>query len=301
MELPQTQAKTQMNLKRSNSSGPRVLLTGTNPWPVVPRLVLALCAASCDVGVVYPNQNYPEREVEEVGDVFDYNGRSPLKSLQTAIDSFDPDIVVPTCDRSVEHLHELHAISQSQGERGRKTATLIERSLGSPEGFPIVSSRFDLLKIAQSEGILVPRTASMTSAAEFRQWSTESTAPWVIKADGTWGGQGVRIVRNMDEAQRSVEEFTQGIGFLNLAKTLLLNRNRDWVLSEWRQSRPPVVAQSFINGRPANCAVVCWQGNVLASVAVEVITARSATGPATLVQLVRKMSAKQGETMARNP
>ena len=90
----------------------------------------------------------------------------------------------------------------------------------------------------------------------------------------------------MAEAQRSVEEFTSGVGFLSLAKTLLLNRNRDWVLSEWRHARRPVVAQSFINGRPANCAVVCWQGNVLASVAVEVIEARSATGPANMVRLV---------------
>jgi len=224
--------------------------------------------------------------VDEVGYVFSYNGYAPVESLQNAIDSFGPDIVIPSCDRSVQHLHELHAICSSRGPECLKTGELIERSLGNPAGFPTVSSRFELLKIAQLEGILVPRTASVENNAEFTGWSGGSAAPWVIKADGTWGGQGVRIARSMAAAERSVEEFTKGAGFLSLFKALLLNRNWDWVLAEWRHSGRPVVAQSFIHGRPANCAVVCWEGNVLASVAVEVIQSRGATGPATLVQLV---------------
>jgi ATP-grasp domain len=82
---------------------------------------------------------------------------------------------------------------------------------------------------------------------------------------------------------------------------LLLNRDRDWALYDWKQSRRSVIAQSMIDGRPANCAVVCWQGKVLAGIAVEVIKARGATGPATVVQIVqgREMIAA-AETLARH-
>jgi predicted ATP-grasp superfamily ATP-dependent carboligase len=48
-----------------------------------------------------------------------------------------------------------------------------------------------------------------------------------------------------------------------------------------------VIAQSFIDGRPANCAVVCWRGKVLAGIAVEVISAQGSKGPATIVQVVQ--------------
>jgi hypothetical protein len=261
-------------------------LTGTNPWPVVPRLVVAFRTAGCEVAVLYPNQSHRVREVEGIGNVFCYNGRSPLHSLKTAIESFDPDIVIPSCDRSVQHLHDLHAICRAQDGPSGKTAALIERSLGSAEAFSIISSRNELLRIAQSEGILVPKTAAITSDSDLQLWSARSAPPWVIKADGTWGGQGVRIAHHRADAERFVEEFSRGAGILSLLKNLLLNRGRDWVMCDWRNSRHSAVAQSFIQGRPANCAVVCWQGKVLASIAVEVIEARGTTGPATMVQLV---------------
>jgi hypothetical protein len=44
--------------------------------------------------------------------------------------------------------------------------------------------------------------------------------------------------------------------------------------------------QRFVPGRPANAAVACWQGKVLASVMVEVLASIGATGPATVVRVI---------------
>jgi len=239
-----------------------------------------------NTAVLCPTPGHPVQKISSVGRIFRYNGLAPIDSLRRAIEAFDPDIVLPSCDRAVQHLHELHTISQSRRSAGRRIASLIERSLGSPNGFPIVSSRCELLKIAQSEGILVPKTTTIENEADLRLWNAKSEPPWVIKADGTWGGQGVRIVNNASEANRFFLEFSQRRSTVNLIKRLVLNRDRDWVVFDWRHSRRSVIAQSIINGRPANCAVVCWKGKVLAGIAVEVIKSCGVTGPATVVQIV---------------
>jgi len=54
----------------------------------------------------------------------------------------------------------------------------------------------------------------------------------------------------------------------------------------WRGSKPAVSVQSYIQGHPANCAVVCWQGTVLAGIAVEVVSSEGLTGPASVVRVV---------------
>jgi carbamoylphosphate synthase large subunit len=275
-----------LNLKERASGGPRILLTDTNRWPVVTRLAIAFWKRGCDVAVLCPMPGHPVQKASGVAHIFHYNGFRPLVSLKTAIDEFDPDIIVPACDRGVQHLHELYVLSQRQGSADRKISTLIERSLGSPDSFPIVSSRWGLLDVARAEGIPVPRMSAIGSLADLKRWHVESELPWVIKADGTWGGRGVRIAHNVKEAERCFLELTKPAGVAQLIKRIVLNRDRGWEVRDWKRSRPAVIAQSLINGRPANCAVVCSQGKILAGIAVEVVRAQGSTAPATLVEVV---------------
>jgi hypothetical protein len=277
---------TDQSLKERGTAGPRILLTDTNRWPVVPRLAISFRRMGCTVGVLCPTPGHPVQKLSSIGPIFHYSGFTPISSLRTAIEAFNPDIIVPSCDRGVQHLHELHAIVQSKGSVGDKIAALIERSLGAFEGYSIVSSRCELLKIAQTEGILTPKTVAIENDADLQLLNAESVSPWVIKADGTWGGQGVRIANDIAESERYFFEFAQPAKVGGLIKKMLLNRDRDWVLYDWEHSRRSVIGQSMINGRPANCAVVCWQGKVLAGIAVEVIKSRGETGPATVVQIV---------------
>jgi carbamoylphosphate synthase large subunit len=108
----------------------------------------------------------------------------------------------------------------------------------------------------------------------------------VIKADGTWGGKGVTIASSGTEASEAFAAFSSQPSILKLITKLLLNRDRDWTLFDWNHSRRSVIAQAMITGRPANCAVVCWKGKILAGIAVEVIQSRGTVGPATVVQIV---------------
>jgi hypothetical protein len=232
---------------------------------------------------------HPVQKLNSVQRRFPYSGFDPLNSVRTAIEVFDPDVVIPSCDRGVQHLHELHSLSQSQGALGRKTAAVIERSLGSPESFPIVSSRYELLRVARSEGILVPDTIAINGSADLKPWTAETASHWVLKADGTWGGRGVRMAQTPIAAERNFLELTRRGQIFDLIKRLILNRDRGWVLLDWKQSRPKVIAQLLIEGRPANCAVVCWQGKMLAGIGVEVIMSQGPKGPAVVVQVVESV------------
>ena len=265
----------------------KVLLIDTNRWPVTARLAIAFTRMNCIVAAVCPMPDHPIQKVRGVHRFFRYSGHSPLKSLRRAIEAFDPNIVIPSCDRSVLHLHELHALLQLQGSSGEQIALLIERSLGPPESFPVVSGRYDLLSAARDEGILVPKTVAVNTVAHLDQMIAAIDKPWVFKADGTWGGRGVRVAHSITEATEHYLELTQPVRTLDLIKRLILDHDRDFALLDWRQSRPAVIAQSFIDGRPANCAVACWQGKILAGIAVEVISAQGPKGPATIVQVVQ--------------
>jgi hypothetical protein len=68
-------------------------------------------------------------------------------------------------------------------------------------------------------------------------------------------------------------------------KQLVLNRDPFCLLPWWKALNPQLIVQTYIHGRPANCAVLCWEGKVLAGIGVEVVRAQGLTGPATVVRL----------------
>jgi len=265
---------------------PRVLLTDTNRSSLGPRTAMALTQMGCDVFVTCPSPGHPAAKTKAVRQTLPYVGTQPLESLRRAILAVNPEAVLPLCDRSVLHLHELHAQALMQEGRESRIAGLIERSLGSPGSFSVVSSRYDLLQTARAEGILVPEMSPIRNSTDLERWCSDSPAPWVLKADGTWGGRGVRMAGTINDAGRDWIELAQRPNLAELAKRLVLNLDRRWILSDWKRSHSSVTAQSYIQGRPANCSVVCWQGKVLAGVAVEVVQALGPTEPAMVVEVV---------------
>jgi hypothetical protein len=273
-------------LRRDSLADSRILLTDTNRSPVVPRLAMRFEKLGAQVAVLCTAPGHPVESLRKRVQTFSYNGFQPLSSLRKAIETFRPDVIVPACDRSVQHLHELHIACQAEGGGTLSTSVLIERSLGSPESFSIVSNRHALLQIAIEEGIRVPKLHGIEEASDIDHLSAEIPPPWVIKTDGTWGGRGVRVVYSLAEAREYFRQLTGRPSVLELMKRMSLNRDRDWVYLDWSRPRPTAIAQAFIPGRPANCAVVCHDGKLLAGIAVEVIQSQGATGPATIVQVV---------------
>jgi glutathione synthase/RimK-type ligase-like ATP-grasp enzyme len=218
---------------------------------------------------------------------FPYRASNPLESLRSAIEKADPDIVIPCCDRSVEHLHQLYGNALKLGAEGEKIARLIERSLGDPSGYRIVTSRYDLLALAQEEGVSVPETTRVSSSADLDLWRTSKSNACVVKVDGTWGGLGVRTLRESDPSERVWDEVTNTSRLTRAIKRLMVNRD-PFFLSAWlNHTERPIIAQKFVEGRPANCTVFAWKGKVVALIAVEVLRSDGSTGPASVVHLIQ--------------
>jgi hypothetical protein len=263
--------------------GLRILLTDTKRWAVGVRIGMVFAQMGCEVGMLCPPEGHPACTVRSIHHRFVYDGFAPVASLRAAIRSFRPDLVLPTCDRGLAHLHRLH--DQAWGDGEDWIAACIERSLGSAESFSIVSNRYKLLRLAQEEGIRVPMTLPLASAADLLA-AEDMGLPLVVKADGTWGGCGVKVARTHEELEGAYHELHGRCGVPWLMKELALNRDRGNTLNDWRNSHPELIAQRFIEGRPANCAVACWEGKVLGGIAVEVIATNGDRGPASMIEVV---------------
>jgi hypothetical protein len=265
-------------------SKPSVLLVATNRWPLAARLACGFLDLGCRVAAVCPAPGHPIRKVHRFKHLYPYAALNPLESLRTAIEEFAPDFIVPLCDRSVQHLHDVHTRCSSKTKFDRRVRELIERSLGPAASYPIVSSRYDLLMLAKDEGIRVPETIRADSVADLASWGKRP--PWLLKTDGSWGGRGVRRAETLTSGEESLRELASRISMFRLAKELLLNRDRDRTISSLQAGPPGIIAQAFVPGRPANCAVACWKGELLAAIAVEVLEAAGPCHPAIVVQLV---------------
>jgi len=280
-----------MNLVDSNSDGhgsvsPKVLLTATNRWPSTARLAIGLTKAGCRVYAVCPKQGHPLFSTSVVHEVFPYSSIHPLNSLQRAIEAVRPQIVIPSDDCGVQHLHELHGRAGDLGSAGEEITELIKRSLGSPESFPIVAGRCELLEIAKQEGLRVPGTKLLKTADDLKSWETSNYLPWVLKGDGTFGGRGVRIAQTAHEAETHFREIQGLFGGMRAVKRAIVNRDPFWLRPWWNNVRPAVIVQCYISGHPANCTFLCWKGEVLAGIAVEVVSSDGMTGPASIVRVV---------------
>jgi len=261
-------------------SGLRILLTDTKRGAVGARLGMAFAAMGCELGMVCPWERHPAHGLNAIRRRYEYRGADPLGSLQAAIRDFDPDLVVPTCDWGVQHLHRLYAAAEQSADR--KLMECIERSLGAASSFPIVSSRYHLLMLAAEEGVAIPETVEIRHEDDLPR----TGHPIVLKASGTWGGAGVAVARSAADAVQAYRKLMARNSVPWLIRELLLNRDRANTLDGWWNSYPATIAQQWIDGRPANCAVACVDGKVVAGVAVEVLATNGDCGPASLVEVV---------------
>jgi len=110
--------------------------------------------------------------------------------------------------------------------------------------------------------------------------------PVLVKLDASWGGRGVRLARNDDELQRALLELSFPHEWPKSVKLMAARTIRS-LSASWRPPFPQQVSiQRHISGRPANRAVVCWRGKILAGISVEAILTDSEYGPTTLARII---------------
>ena len=263
----------------------KVLLATTCPWFSTARLAMAFHQVGCTVDIVCP-PNHPAFSTRALQVHYRYNGLAPVRSFRTAMLASNPDIVIPCDDLATRHLHSLYyEVSESKHETARNICQLLAASLGDPAGYPITVSREKFMDMVREEGVRIPETRTVTSAKQVEQWLSEHGLPAVLKADGTSGGEGVRIVHTLPEALRAFRTLHAPLATLIAAKRTFLDGDWNCVLP-WLKQRPRQVSiQTFVPGPDANVALACWQGEVLAVLGVEVQETWKPKGPATIVRL----------------
>jgi hypothetical protein len=262
-----------------NKRKPRVLVLAAKWWPLSARLASAVSGHGCRVAAICP-VGHPLTHVSTLDRVYRYAGIDSLASVRHALHDWQPDVIVPCDDGVVAQMHALHRLDPA-------LRPLIERSLGSPDGFPIIQSRHRLLALAESLGVRVPRTRRVKNADDLESWHRDVGSHAVLKVDGESGGNGVFICRSLDESLAAWRKLNVRRGYLTAWKRLIIDRN-PLTLWEHRVARDPEVSvQEFVTGRPANCMMVCREGEVLSMISVAVVAAEGPVGAAVIVRIIR--------------
>lgn len=264
---------------------PTVLIATTSRWFPTARLGMALARVGCTIDIVCPSR-HPIRVTHAVRQTLIYSGLSPLTSFAAAISTSKPDLIIPSDDIAVAHLHELYYREQQRGKLGETICALIERSLGLSDNFPIVRSRTRFAELAKKEGIRVPDTETVANLEELGDYIARMGFPVVLKSDGTSGGEGVRIVWTADEAERAFRVLQAPPLLARAAKRALIDLDTRLIWPCLLRTRSVVNAQTFVAGCEATSTIACWGGRVVANLHFEVLSKHDSRGPSTVLRFI---------------
>jgi carbamoylphosphate synthase large subunit len=266
--------------ERRMTREPHILLATTGQLPSTARLAMELHSAGARVSLIAPSR-HPAWTLDLFAYRATYRAPAPQRSLEAAALRVRPDMIIPCDERTVRCLHALW-----RGTRHPQVKDLVERSTAPAGSFPIITSRAALLALAREEGVRVPPSTALRDKGALDRWAEANATPFVLKADGSWAGFGVRIISDLATAKDAYAQMTRPIsGRLALRESLLEGNHfdmRSWLLRE----RPAMSAQGYVDGWPANVGVACWQGEVLAATCAEAVATESATGPSTVVRII---------------
>jgi hypothetical protein len=269
----------------SAMASPKVLLAATDRWYPTARMGMALAEAGCAVSAVCPS-GHPLRLTRALGQMHKYNGLAPLASFRDAIRASGPDLVVPADDLATWHLHELYTSESLHAGAGREICKLIERSLGAPESFPVVSARNAFMQAAKEEGIRIPQAAVISTINDLHGWIARVGFPTVLKANGTSGGDGVKVVNTVEEAEHGFRKLQAPPLLARAVKRAVIDRDLTLFRPSLFRRQSVVNAQSFVKGHEATSTLFCWEGKVLAGLHFEVLQKVGSTGHATVVRRI---------------
>jgi hypothetical protein len=256
---------------------PSVLLVSTVPWMFPARLASALSRLDFHVETVC-QWGHPLRSLHKPVRVHRLGWLAEAASIKTALRRARPDLVVPCDDPAVRALHELHR--QCSDLRG-----VIERSLGDPAGFATTEQRTALVDLARAMGLLVPQSHPVAGRAALSQVAARIGYPVVLKRDMTWGGLGTQIVDSEGELRKAWSGAKGYAAVLRAGRAVVRDR-RPRTIIDWLVETPALEAQEFVPGTPANRAVLCRAGRVLAGLSVEAVHTAYAGGPASVIGVI---------------
>jgi hypothetical protein len=263
----------------------RILLYATMNWPSAARYAAGFVAAGGEVHAACPD-NALVRLSRYVTKTHAYRPLTPLRALRRAIAASTPDLIVACDDRAVSHLVRLHAAEMKKSGVPSSVARIIARSLGKPENYARVISRYGSLQEVQDRGVRVPDTLPMASEADVDHGLSALGLPVVIKSDGSWGGEGVVIARTREEAHAAWRKLAHPPSRLRSLARALRRKDAHFLLAALKPEASPVSMQRFVPGRPAASAFAAHNGKIVALFHYDVLVADATIGPPNVIRRV---------------
>ena len=260
---------------------PKLLIATTVRWFPTARLAMALARTGFSVEAVCPNK-HPLQKTSVIKKIHPYDGFAPTLSFSNAITASAPDLLVPGDEYAVQCLRKVY--DRACGKTAEPLCSLIEKSLGPAGSFRMLGSRSAVMQLARDESIRVPRTEIVRNVNDLRRCSQEFLFPLVLKADGTSSGEGVRIVRTIEEAKRGLRALQAPLSLLRVVKRVLVDHEMEFVVPTLLRQGHQVNAQEFVEGTDATSLAACWKGDVLASIHFEVVKKQYKNGPASVMR-----------------
>jgi hypothetical protein len=221
-----------------------------------------------------------------VQQIYPHRALDPVHSFRRAVQASAPQLIVPADDLATHLLHDVYRLERKQHPEGSELASLIERSLGAAESFPLVEGRAAFLARAKTLRIRAPQTIEVSDVKSLANVASELGYPFVLKADGTSGGYGVRIVHSAEEARSAFRALHAPPLFARAVKRAVMDHDRNLLIPALTRRIPAINAQAFVEGSDATSTVACWNGKVLAGLHFEVIRKRYELGPASVMQWI---------------
>src|ERR1700751_830953 len=269
----------------STTMKPTILIVTARRWFSAARLAMTFVSSGCRVEIACPS-SHPVMLPREIPPRHSFYTFSPIHSLHSAIRRSSPVLVVPADDLATNYLYRLYHQARSIGKGTSPfIRALLQRSLGEPDSFSVLSSRSAFLAAAQANGIATPATKDLPDVDALHRWLSFNPLPAVLKADGTAGGEGVKIVRTVKEAVAAWHKLRAPLDLARVIHKTGIERDMHHIVPWIRLRRRVVSIQPLIVGRDANIAVACWKGELLGAISFDVLQASRPRGPAALVEL----------------
>lgn len=263
-----------------------VLFVATTHWPFTTRLCLAMADSGLDVRAIAPKHHALHKMSSIATERLGHSRREAIKNISLAILRHAPRLIIPGDEMAIDCLRTIYARSiRGLGSDPSRLAQHIEESVGSPSSFVFSHQKSRFVCLAREEGLLVPATEVVRDIGHLRELIADRSFPLVLKCDDSFGGQGVRIVADRRAAERAFFELRAFAGRRGALKQAIKRFDVAPVERFWRKA-PTITLQTYVNGRPANRAILCRRGEVLAGLSVEVVQTVNATGPATVVRVI---------------
>lgn len=249
----------------------RILLVTTVNWPSAARLAGAFVQLGAHVEAVFPKGHvlYFSRYLSRG---FRYSAFAAQKSIAKALAASKPDRVIACDDRALALLLQLSDY-----------APLVESSIGPLASIATLSSRAPSIAAAKEEGITAPLTLGVESLAALPQALAQVGLPCVMKADFSWGGDGVKFVSTQAEAEQAFLRLQGPPPRWKSAMRAVLRSDAHFLEQARHPQASRVCVQARIAGRPATTVFAARDGQLLAALHMDVLSTQGPTGPASIL------------------